>query len=434
MKTGPSDSMGSAAITGWAIILVFFGGLGAWASTAPLHGAVVANGYVRVEGNRKSIQHLDGGIVKTLNIKEGDRVSAGDVLIVLDDTQARAEYNVLAQQLIVLRATEERLKAELTGAPSMTMPEDFKAATSQHPDAAGIWNGQVHQFESRLAALAGARSVIKEKIAQLEAQIVGSEAQEKAYRDQYSSVIKEKDSLTSLVERGLIARPRYLTLERTGLELEGQAANAAASIAKARQGIAEQVQQTAQLDNDRLTEVTKDLRETQAKMLEVIPKLANAKAVLGRVDIRSPYAGEVVGPPYSHRRCGQRKARSSMDVVPDREALIVEAQVAVDEIANVHPDMSADVHLVAYKQRITPVVRGKVIQVSADRLTDKNKTENVYYSALVRLDQADLDELPHVRLYPGMPATVMIQTVERTALDYLVGPLMQSFNRAFRQK
>jgi membrane fusion protein, epimerase transport system len=128
------------------------------------------------------------------------------------------------------------------------------------------------------------------------------------------------------------------------------------------------------------------------------------------------------------------KGEKLMDVVPDRESLIVEAQVAVDDIANVHPNMGADVHLVAYKQRITPVVRGKVIQVSADRLTDKDKRENVYYSALVRLDQADLDELPHVRLYPGMPTTVMIQTVERTALDYLVGPLVQSFNRAFRQK
>ena len=123
-----SDSMRSAAIAGWAIIAIFFGGFGAWAVTAPLHGAVVANGFVRVEGNRKSMQHLDGGIVKELRVKEGDRVNAGDVLIVLDDTQARAEYNVLSQQYLVLRATEERLKAELAGASSLAMPEDFKAA------------------------------------------------------------------------------------------------------------------------------------------------------------------------------------------------------------------------------------------------------------------------------------------------------------------
>src|SRR4029453_17071314 len=178
----------SAAIAGWVIILIFFGGFGAWAVTAPLHGAVVANGFVKVEGNRKSIQHLDGGIVKTLNVKEGDRVNSGDVLIVLDDTQAQAEYKVLSQQLLVLRAPEERLKAELTGTSSLTMPEDLMVASKEHPDVASIWNGQVHQFESRLTALAGARLVIKEKIAQLEAQIVGGIAQERAYREQYDSV------------------------------------------------------------------------------------------------------------------------------------------------------------------------------------------------------------------------------------------------------
>jgi membrane fusion protein, type I secretion system len=347
-----SDSMRSAAIAGWAIILIFFGGFGAWAVTAPLHGAVVANGFVRVEGNRKSIQHLDGGIVKQLNVKEGDRVKAGDVLIVLDDSQARAEYNVLSQQFLVLRATEERLKAELANASSLTMPEDLKAAGNEHPDVTGIWNGTIHQFESRLAALAGQRSVIREKIAQLAAQITGSEAQEKAYREQFESVRKERESLTSLVERGLIAKPRYLQLERSGVGLEGQAAETSANIAKSRQAIAEQMQQMAQLDNDRMTEVTKDLRDTQAKLLENIPKLSNAKAVLGRMDIRSPYSGEVVGLNVFSVGGVIMRGDKLLDVVPERDSLIVEAQIAVDDIANVLPDMGAGVHLIAYKARI----------------------------------------------------------------------------------
>ena len=140
--------------------------------TAPLNGAVVANAVVKVEGNRKSVQHLDGGIVKELRVKEGDRVAADDVLIVLDDTQARAEHDVLSQQYLVLRATEERLKTELARQPELVMPEDFKARADD-PNLPGIWRGQLHQFESRLAALAGQRNVIKEKIAQLEAQITG---------------------------------------------------------------------------------------------------------------------------------------------------------------------------------------------------------------------------------------------------------------------
>jgi HlyD family type I secretion membrane fusion protein len=424
--------MRSAAIAGWAIIVIFFGGFGAWAVTAPLHGAVVANGFVKVEGNRKSIQHLDGGIVKELNVKEGDRVNAGDVLIVLDDTQARAEYNVLFQQFLVLRATEERLKAELAAASSLTMPEDLKAAANEHPDITGIWSGQIHQFESRAAALAGQRSVLREKIAQLEAQITGGQALEKAYREQFESVRKEKESLTPLVEQGLIARPRYLQLERAGAGLVGQAAETSANVAKSRQAIAEQMQQMAQLDNERMTEVTKELRDTQAKLLEVIPKLSNAKAVLGRMDIRSPYSGVVVDLTVFSVGGVIIRGDKLMDVVPEQDSLIVEAHIAVDDIANVHPDMNADVHLTAYKQRITPVVRGTVMQVSADRLIEK-RTDNPYYVALVRIAEKELEALPNVRLYPGMPTTVMIQTVERTALDYLVGPLAMSFQRAFRQ-
>jgi HlyD family type I secretion membrane fusion protein len=427
-----SESMRAAAVAGWAIIVIFFGCFGAWAVTAPLNGAVVANAVIKVEGNRKSVQHLDGGIVKELRVKEGDRVAADTVLIVLDDTQARAELDVLSQQYLVLRATEERLKTELARQPEMVMPEEFKARADD-PNLPGIWRGQLHQFESRLAALAGQRNVIKEKIAQLEAQITGGEAQVKAYRAQLISVQQELESIAPLVKQGLIARPRYLQLERSGAGLEGQAADATANIARARQAIAEQMQQMAQLDNDRMTEVARDLRDTQAKLLEVIPRLMNAKAVLGRMEIRSPYAGQVVG--LSMFSVGGVIARGEkiFDVVPEQDSLIIEAQINVDDISDLHPDMRADVHLTAYKARITPVVRGKLTQVSADRLTE-SRTGTSYYTAFVQVDQSEFAELPNVRLYPGMPATVMFPTIERTALDYMVGPLTQSFNRAFRQK
>jgi epimerase transport system membrane fusion protein len=434
-RAGPpvvSDSMRSAAIAGWSIIAIFFGGFGAWAMSAPLNGAVVANGFVKVETNRKSVQHLDGGIVKELRVKEGDRVSAGDVLIVLDDTQARAEYDVLWQQYMVLRATEERLRTELAQQSALMIPDDLKALAND-PVFSSVWLGQVNQFESRLAALAGQRNVINEKIAQLEAQISGGEAQAKAYRAQLESVKKERDDIEPLVKRGLIAQPRYLQLERSGAGLEGQEADTLANIAKARQAIAEQMQQIAQLDYDRMTDVSKDLRDTQAKLLEVIPKLSNAKAVLNRMDIRSPYSGYVVGLTAFSVGGVITKGDKILDVVPEQESLVIEAQIPVDDISEVHPNMRADVHLTAYKARITPVVRGTTTLVSADRLTD-NRSGNAYYTALVRIEPSDLEALPNVRLYPGMPATVMFPTVERSAFNYLVGPLVQSFNRAFRQK
>ena len=399
---------------------------------APLNGAVVANAVVKVEGNRKSIQHLDGGIVKELRVKEGDRVNAGDILIVLDETQARAEYDVLNQQYVVLRATEARLLTELDHGSELIMPKDLKER-SDDPYLKSVWNGQVSQFESRRAALEGQRNVIREKINQLGSQIVGSEAQVKSFTDQIQSVRSEARDVAPLVDRGLIARPRILQLERTGYGLEGQIADTNANIAKARQAIAEQQQQIAQLDNERMTEVTKDLRDTQAKKLEVIPKAMNAKAVLSRMEIRSPYAGRVVALNVFSVGGVIQRGDKILDIVPDEDTLTVEAQVAVEDISEVHPNMRAEVHLTAYKQRIVPIIHGDVTQVSADRLTDP-KTNNPYYTALVRIDQAELAEMPNIQLYPGMPATVMIPTVQRTAFDYLVGPLVMSFNRSFRQK
>ncbi|MCK1535384.1 HlyD family type I secretion periplasmic adaptor subunit [Bradyrhizobium sp. 171] len=430
--SGPNDSIRRIALVGWLIIAVFFGGLGTWAVTAPLNGAVVANAVIKVEGNRKSVQHLDGGIVNELHVREGDKVLAGDLLILLDETQARAEYDVLTQEFAVLRATEIRLLTELEHGSELVMPPDLKARTND-PYLKSVWNGQLRQFQSRRAALEGQRSVIREKINQLGSQIVGAEAQAKSFTDQINSIHKEATDIAPLVERGLIARPRILQLERTAFGLEGQIADTTANIAKARQAIAEQEQQIAQLDNDRMTDVTKDLRDTQAKLLEVIPKAMNAKAVLGRMEIRAPYTGRVVGLSVFSVGGVIQRGDKILDIVPDEDSLTIEAQVGVDDISDVHPDTRAEVHLTAYKQRIVPIIHGDVIQVSADRLTDP-KTNAPYYTAFVRIDRDELAAMPNIRLYPGMPATVMIPTVQRTAFEYIVGPLATSFNQSFRQK
>jgi len=332
----------------------------------------------------------------------------------------------------VLRATEERLKAELNGRAEVALPVELEEF-AHDPVFKSVWNAQIQQFQSRRTAIEGQRKVLKQRIAQLESQITGAQGQLKSYNAQIESVRKEMASLLPLLEKGLIPRPRYLSLERSGTGLEGQVADVTGNIAKARQTIAEQMQQTAQLDYDRMTEVSKELRETQGKLLEVESRQANARAVLNRVEIRSPYSGKVVGLNVFSVGGVIQRGEKILDIVPERDSLIIEAQVAVEDIADVHPEMRADIHLVAYKQRIAPVVEGQVVQVSADRLTDP-KSGAPYYVAQVRVDEQQLAELPHVKLYPGMPATVMIPTVERTALDYLVGPLTMMFNLSFRQK
>ncbi|MBX3501688.1 MAG: HlyD family type I secretion periplasmic adaptor subunit [Alphaproteobacteria bacterium] len=424
--------MWGIATVGWVIVLLFFGGFGYWAATAPLHGAVVATGVVKVEGNRRSLQHLDGGIVRELRVKEGDQVAVGDVVIVLDDTQVRAEFEVLSRQFLVLRATEERLKAELKRADAMTLPADL-VPHNDNVDFTAVWTGQLDQFTSRRAALEGARQVIREKIAQLEHQITGGEGAVKSYRTQIASVKAEMEDIKPLLDKKLIARPRFLQLERSGIQLEGQLAEAQAAIAKSRQAITEQHQQIAQLENDRMTEVTRDLRDTQARLLEVLPKLGNAKAVLSRMEIRSPYAGRVVALNVFSVGGVIGRGEKILDIVPTEDALVIEAQVAVEDIAEVRPNMRAEVHLTAYKQRITPMVNADVVQVSADRLVDQ-KSGQPYYVALLRIDQQQLADLPQIQLYPGMPAQVNIPTVERTALDYIVGPLVQAFSHSFRQR
>jgi len=428
-----SDDATRYILAGLAIAGIFFGGFGTWALTAPLNSAVVAQGVVKVEGNRKSVQHLEGGIVKKLLVKDGSEVKAGDILIVLDDSQARAEYEVYTQQYVVLRATEVRLLTELAGNNNgMVMPPEL-ADRKDDPQVEDIWRGQLRQFESRRAALEGQRSVIGEKINQLQSQIVGAEGQVKSFTDQLTSVRSEAANIAPLVEKNLLPKPRLLQLERSAFGLEGQLADATASIAKFKQAQGEQVLQIAQLDNDRMADITKDLRETEAKLLEVIPKRMNAEVVLGRMDIRTPYTGKVVGLTVFSKGAVIQRGEKILDIVPQGEGLTIEAQVPVEDISQVRPDMAAEVHLTAYKQRIVPVVPGVVTQVSADRLTDQ-KTNNPYYVALITLDEAELRKLPQVKLYPGMPATVMIPTEARTAFDYIVGPLIMSINKSFRQK
>jgi membrane fusion protein, epimerase transport system len=420
------------AIVGWAIIVLFFGGFGAWAAIAPLNGAVVANGVIKVDGNRKSIQHLDGGIVKQLKVKEGDHVDAGDTLLVLDDTQARAEYEVLREQYIVLRATEARLLTELASGEDMAMPAEL--TDPRHKAyAVSVWTGQVKQFESRRATIEGQKRVIEEKIHQLRSQIAGAEAQSSAFTAQVESVKREVESVAPLVEKMLLPKPRLLQLQRTAFGLEGQIAEAQANIGKFRQAIAEQELQITQLHNDRMAEVTKDLREIQARLLEVIPKRTSAEAVLSRMEIRSPYAGKVVALNVFSLGGVIQRGEKIMDIVPDDDGLTIEAQVAVEEISDVHPGMRADVHLTAFKQRLVPTLRGEVVQVSADRLNDP-KTGAPFYVATIKLDAQELADLKGVKLHPGMPATVMLPTDSRTAFDYIVGPLAQSFRHSFKQR
>lgn len=431
----PSDSARGAVWAGLAIIAVFFGGLGGWAAYAPLNGAVVAPAVVKVEGNRKTIQHLDGGIVKELRVREGDRVEAGQTVIVLDDTQQRASVTMLSQQHDAYRAQQARLVAERDGAAQIAFPPDLIARRGE-AEVAAIVEAERRQFEIRRTGLAGQVSVLKQRLRELEEQIRGSQAQETAQREQLALVAEQLKDQRYLMERGLTQRSRVLELERTAASIGGQAGEIAGNIAKSRQAIGEVELQIVQLQNERMTEIAKDLRDTQDKLLDLPPKLLAARDVLYRTELRSPYSGHVVGLAVFSVGGVIGKGEKVMDIVPARNELTVEASIGVDDVHEVRPGMRAEVQFLAFKQRVAPKIDGEVTHVSADRLTDA-KTGVPYYTALIRVDEASLAEAKNkaeLDLQPGMSASVMIPTRERTALDYLLGPVIGSFDHAFREK
>jgi epimerase transport system membrane fusion protein len=428
----PVDSARGSIIIGVAVIALFFGVLGGWASVAPLNSAVVANAFVKVEGNRKSVEHLDGGIVQSIRVREGNRVAEGDVLVVLDETPLRAEVDVLDQQYALLRAIEARLNAERDGREGVEFPADLVDRLSE-PWVAAAASGQRLEFANRRTAIEGQRQVIRQRVAQLESTIIGAEAQKLSFQEQVASIVAERVGLTELFNKGLLDRSRLLQLDRAESALRGQIGQADADIARARKAIVENTNQIDQFAKDQASEVAATLRETQSKLLDVAPRLRTARAALDRTIIRAPYSGTVVG--LSVFSVGGVVARGQriLDIVPDGTPLVVEAQVAVADIAEVHPGAIAEVHFSAYKQRLLPIIHGTVTTISADRLTDE-RTGFAYYAASVEIDPRELAGSPEVQLYPGMPVTVMIPTGARTALAYLVAPLAESFDRAFRQR
>jgi len=423
-----NDSATGSIRAGLLILGLFFGGLGGWAAVAPLNAAVVGEAVVKVEGNRKSVQHLEGGVVKELRVHDGDSVAAGDVLIVLDDTAARADLDILEQQAINLRAMQARLLAERDGKATISFPPELSPAT-----AAAAMDNQQREFDSRRAAIEGEIGILNKRRSQLSAQIIGNQAQEQALREQLASVLEERSKLQRLYDQGLIEQPRLLQLDRTAKSLEGQIAGISATISSSIQAIEENARQVSQLSRDRLAEVTRQLSEVQSKLLDLAPRQHAAAAALERTMVRAPYAGRVVDLAIFSVGGVIGGGERLLDIVPAERSLVVEARIRVEDIADIAPGMRAEVHFTSYKQRITPLINGLVADISADRLTDQ-RTQVPYYVAHVAVDAGDLAASPEIQLYPGMPATVMITTKERTALDYLVGPLFASLDQSFRQR
>ncbi len=425
-------SLRNTVLAGFAVITIAFGGFFGWAVVAPLDSAAIAPGVVIVDSHRKTVQHLEGGILRELLVRDGDRVEAGQPLLVLDRTLPAAELNQLESQYWGARVRLARLLAERAGRPQLEFPADVRAAATL-PALADMLETEERLFRSRRETHDGAVSLLRQRIGHVRAEIEGLRALHVATEAQLSFVNEELDGVRRLYERGFERRPRLLELQRHAAELDGQRSDLTVRIAQAEQTIVSTELEILNLENTRTTGILDDLRETQAALADLGERIGAARNVVDRTVVTSPQAGLVTDVRMFTPGGVIRPGEPILDVVPLDDELIVEAHVDPRDIDSIHSGLEARVRLTAYSQRRVPVVFGTVSVVSADLITNET-TGDSYYTARVRLNEESLAELGGVELYPGMPTEVFIVTGERLAIDYLLAPITQVMDRAAREE
>jgi HlyD family secretion protein len=416
----------------FGLVAVFIGGFGAWSVTAPLESAAIAAGSVEAETSRKTVQHLEGGIVAKILVKDGDAVTVGQPLVRLDDTKARATAQALQGQLHEAKAREARLLAERDGRDSIQFPLPLRQMVEKSPALADVLAGQQRIFISRRQLYQSQLAVLAQRQQQISRQMLGLRFQVTAAEKRSEIIKREMEAIAPLVAKGIIAQPRKLSLEREQAEIEGRRGQAQEEMARAEQGVGEAHAQILKLRSDRETEIAQSLRDVQALVFQLAERSEAAEDVLARTEVRAPEDGVVTDLRIRTPGGVVAEGQPLLDLVPKHDRLIVTAQVRPDDIDVVHPGLPAQVRLMPYKHRRVPPVQGTLTYVSADRLVDK-ATERSYYTARIRLDENSLSSLPGVEVMAGMPVEVLIKTGKFTAAGYMLRPVMDSFNRAFRE-
>jgi HlyD family secretion protein len=421
-----------ATIFGLAALTIFVGGFGAWSALAPLSEAAAGPGVIKVEGNRRTIQHLEGGIVREILVRDGDRVRAGDVLMRLDDVAAGAQFQALDAQRLFLVAQDARLSAELANAPAISWPEELLARSSD-PRVADAMAGQTALFIARRTAFESNQQVLSARIDQLRASTESARSQLVSQERQMALIREEMRGVAELLRLGLERRPRLLALQRAEASLVGNRDDIIGQIQRNEASIAETEAQMRAQDDMRRSDYSKEQREVRDRLAEVDERHRQARDVASRRDILSPVGGTVLNLRFFTIGGVVRPGDPVLDIVPADDRLIAEVQVSPTDIDVVHPGLLAEVRLPAFKQRLVPYLHGKVTFVSADAVFDE-RTRTSHYRANVAIDDDQLARLKGVELTPGMPVEVMILVGERTFWQYITQPLRDSFARAFREQ
>ena len=417
---------------GLVLVLVLGAGLGGWASTAELSGALIAPGSVVVDSNVKKVQHPTGGVVGELLARDGDVVKTGDVLVRLDDTVTRANLAIVTKNLDGLQARAARLQAEQQGLDEIVFPKSL-LDRADDPDVKNVMASETKLFNVRTNGRTGQKAQLRERVTQLNQEIAGLAAQQAAKDQEIALVEKELVGVRSLYEQHLVQLSRLTVLERDAARLAGERAQYMASMAQAKGKITETELQIIQIDKDLVSDVSKDLRETNDKIGEFVERKVTAEDQLKRTDIRAPQDGMVLQSTV-HTVGGVITAGDAiMMIVPQADALSVEAKVNPQDIDKLAIGQKTLLRLSAFNQRTTPELNGVVTRVSPDVTTDQ-RTGQSYYTIRVSLPREEVGRLGEAKLIPGMPVEAFIQTGERTMLSYLIKPLSDQLMRTFREK
>ncbi len=418
-------------IFGAVVFLLFIGGFGAWSVFAPLAEAAIAPGIIKVEGQRRTIQHLEGGIIREILVRDGSKVKAGDVLMRLDDIQADSSLEAIRAQRWALLAQDARLTAEHGLSGAITFPKEL--LDSNDPRALEAMTGQRALFEARQVSLNSQIDVLQTRIEQQKATILSNEGQLAAARRQLELVKQEEKVTSDLLRQGLARLPQVLALQRAVAQVEGTIQLEIGEIDRARAAIDESGRQMQQLRDQRLQDVSTEMREVRTKLAEAEEKLRAARDVMVRREILAPENGTVVNLKVFTVGGVIRPGDPLMDLVPDNDRLVAEVNVQPHDIDVVYPGLQSEVRLPAFKQRLVPYLHGHVTWVAAD-VTTNDQTRQQYYRAYILIDKDQLASLPNVFLTPGMPVEAHIQIGERSFFRYITQPIRDSFHRAFKEQ
>lgn len=417
---------------GLVLIAVFIGGFGSWAALAPLESAAIAMGEIIVEGNRRSVQHLEGGIIKEILVTDGSKVEAGQPLILLDETQALASAQLLTKRLHDNAALAARLDAERQEAAEIIFPDWLLAEAAADPAAAAVVATQENIFRSRAETMRSQLSMLSRRSAQFNEEIIGLQAEVEAIDQELVHIRAELEDVRSLVGQGLSRRERLYSLQRQEASILGRRGRNIAAIARAKQSISENEIRGETLKIEARESAIRELREVQVQIADTNERLLAAKDVLKRTIIAASVGGVVVNLNVHTMGGVVSPGETLMEIVPEDEQLVIQARIDPIDIDVVRAGLVARVRLTALSARTTPELDAVVERVSADRTVDE-KTGIVYYAARIRIEKEQLARLDGKELHPGMPVEVMIATGDTTLLNYMVQPITDLMRRGFTE-